>query len=57
MDMVGAYEIIKTKSSLKRINIETDINIPLEDMETGLNMEVDAIKRSAIFCREVLGIN
>jgi hypothetical protein len=26
------------------------------DMETALNMEIDAIKRSARFCREVLGI-
>ena len=56
MDMIGAYEIIKTKSSMNRINIETDINIPLDDMETALNMEVDAIQRSAKFCREVLGI-
>jgi 3-oxoisoapionate decarboxylase len=56
MDMVGAYEIIKTKSSMNRINIETDINIPLDDMETAMAMEVDAIKRSAKFCREVLGI-
>lgn len=56
MDMIGAYEIIKTKSSMKRINIETDINIPLDDMEIAMAMEIDAIKRSAKFCRDVLGI-
>jgi len=56
MDMVGAYEIIKNKSSMNRINIETDLDTPLDDMETALNMEVEAIRRSAKFCREVLGI-
>lgn len=56
MDMVGAYEIIKTKSSMNRINIETDLDTPLDDMETALKMEDDAIKRSAKFCREILEI-
>ena len=54
--MKGAYEIIKTRSSMTRINIETDIDIPLDDKETALKMEIDAIRRSVRFCREVLGI-
>lgn len=56
LDMKGAYEMIKTLSSMQRINIETDIDIPLHNMETALRLEVDAIKRSIKFCREVLGI-
>ncbi|MBT4088581.1 MAG: sugar phosphate isomerase/epimerase [Deltaproteobacteria bacterium] len=56
LDMKGAYQIIKTQSAMNRINIETDLDIPLDNMETALGMEVDAIKRSVLFCREVLGI-
>jgi hypothetical protein len=41
---------------MERINIETEMEIPLEDMETALAMEVDAVRRSVIYCREVLGI-
>ena len=56
LDMKGAFEVIKTQSTMQRVNIETDIDIPLDHMETALEMEIDAIKRSAKFCREVLGI-
>jgi len=56
IDMQGAYEIIKTKSSMRRINIETEMEIPLDNMEQALRMEKETIKRSIRYCREVLGI-
>ncbi len=56
IDMKRAYEIIKTKSSMNRINIETEMEIPLDDMETALRMEKETVKRSIKYCREVLGI-
>jgi sugar phosphate isomerase/epimerase len=56
IDMKGAYEIIKTKSPMRRINIETEMEIPLDDMQQALRMEKETIKRSIRYCREVLGI-
>jgi sugar phosphate isomerase/epimerase len=56
IDIKRAYEIIKTKSSMNRINIETEMEIPLEDMETALRMEKETVERSIRYCREVLGI-
>ena len=56
MDMKGIYEIIKNSSSMNRINIETDIDIPLTDRDTALRMEIEAVERSIRFCREELGI-
>lgn len=57
IDMKGAYEIIKTKSKMRRINIETEIEIPLDNMEQALRLEKETIERSIRYCREVLGIN
>jgi len=56
IDMKAAYEIIKTQSSMRRINIETEMEIPLDNMEQALRMEKETIKRSIRYCREVLGI-
>ena len=56
IDIKRAYEIIKTKSSMNRINIETEMEIPLDDMETALKMEKETVERSIKYCREVLGI-
>ena len=56
IDIKRAYEIIKTKSSMNRINIETEMEIPLDDMETALRMEKETVERSIKYCREVLGI-
>jgi len=56
MNMKRAYEIFKTKSSMRRINIETDMEIPLDDMQQALRMEKEIIERSIRYCREVLGI-
>ena len=56
IDMKRAYEIIKTQSSMNRINIETEMEIPIDDMQTALRMEKETIERSIQYCREVLGI-
>jgi len=56
IDMKSAYEIIKTKSRMRRINIETEMEIPLDDKQQALRMEKETIKRSIRYCREVLGI-
>jgi sugar phosphate isomerase/epimerase len=56
IDIKRAYEIIQTKSSMNRINIETEMEIPLDDMETALGMEKETVERSIKYCREVLGI-
>jgi hypothetical protein len=41
---------------MNRINIETEMEIPLDDMETALRMEKETVERSIKYCREVLGI-
>jgi sugar phosphate isomerase/epimerase len=56
IDMKTAYELFRDQSSMERINIETEMETPLDDMETALAMEVYAVRRSVIYCREVLGI-
>jgi sugar phosphate isomerase/epimerase len=56
IDMKRAYEIIKSTSVMRRINIETEMEIPLDDMNQALRMEKETITRSIRYCREVLGI-
>ena len=56
IDMKRAYDIIKNRSGMRRINIETEMEIPLDNMQKALQMEKDAIERSIRYCREVLGI-
>ena len=56
IDMQRAYRIFRERSVMRRINIETEMDIPLDDRETALRMEVDAVLRSIRYCREVLGI-
>jgi sugar phosphate isomerase/epimerase len=56
IDIKRAYEIIKTKSCMNRINIETETDIPVDDMETALKMEKETVEHSIQYCREVLGI-
>jgi hypothetical protein len=41
---------------MRRINIETEMEIPLDSMEEALRMEKETVKRSIRYCREVLGI-
>jgi sugar phosphate isomerase/epimerase len=56
IDMKRAYEIIKSTSVMRRINIETEMEIPLDDMNQALRLEKKTITRSIRYCREVLGI-
>lgn len=56
IDMKRAYEIFKNESSMRRINIETEMEIPLDNMDQALRIEKDTIRRSIRYCREVLGI-
>lgn len=56
IDMQRAYDIIKNRSGMRRINIETEMEIPLDNMQKALQMEKDTIERSIRYCRKVLGI-
>ena len=56
IDMERAYEIIRTESSMRRINIETEMEIPLDNMDRALRLEKETVERSIRYCREVLGI-
>ena len=56
IDMKRAYEIIKTMSTMRRINIETEMEIPMDNMQQALRMENETIERSIRYCREILGI-
>ena len=56
LDMVGAYQIFKSHSSMQRLNIETDVDIPLGNKALALECEVEVIRRSIDFCRQVLGV-
>jgi sugar phosphate isomerase/epimerase len=56
IDMKRAYDIIKNHSGMRRINIETEMEIPVDEMQHALQMELDTIQRSIRYCREKLGI-
>jgi sugar phosphate isomerase/epimerase len=56
IDMQRAYDIIKNRSGMRRINIETEMEIPLDNMQKALQMEKDTIERSIRYCRKELGI-
>ncbi len=56
IDMKRAYEIFRTQSQMKRINIETEMEIPVDDMDKALRMERETVERSVRYCRDVLGI-
>ena len=56
IDMKRAYDIIKNRSRMRRINIETEMEIPLDHMQKALQMEKDTVQRSIRYCRNVLGI-
>lgn len=56
IDMQAAYNLLKKHSPGNRINIETEMGFSLEDKDTALQLELDTVKRSIRYCREVLGI-
>ena len=56
IDIKRAYELIRDTSPCERINIETDLAIPLDDMREAMRTEEDALLRSIRYCRDVLGV-
>ncbi len=56
IDMRRAYQLLRTRSTMNRINIETELETPLDDMQRAMAMEIDAIRRSVRYCRDTLGI-
>lgn len=56
IDMKRAYHLIRDRSSMKRINIETEMEAPLDNKEEALRIERDAVLKSIRYCREVLCI-
>lgn len=56
LDMRRAYEFIRDSPHMDRINIQTDLDIALDDKDTALRTEIGALERSIRYCREVLGV-
>ena len=56
LDMKRAYELIKKNPAVNRLNIELDLKCPLDNMQEALHIEREALGRSILYCREVLGI-
>jgi sugar phosphate isomerase/epimerase len=56
IDVQRAYELIRDTSPCDRINIETDLDIPMDDKDEAMRIEEDALVRSIRFCRDVLGV-
>ena len=56
LDMKRCYELISANPEVKRINIELDLQCPLDDMQAALEIEKSALKRSIDYCRIELGI-
>jgi sugar phosphate isomerase/epimerase len=56
LDMKRAYELIKQNPAVNRLNIELDLQCPLDNMHETLRIEREALERSILFCREELGI-
>lgn len=56
LDMKRAYELISANPAVQHLNIELDLDLPLDSMEAALEMERDALKRSIDYCRNVLGV-
>ena len=56
IDVKRAYELIRDTSQCKRINIETDLDIPMDDAGEAMRIEEDALVRSIRYCRDVLGV-
>jgi len=57
LDMKRAYELIRQNPDMSRINIELDLECPLDSMEAAMATEKAALERSVAYCRDVLKIN
>jgi 3-oxoisoapionate decarboxylase len=56
LDMKRACELIRQNPNMNRINIELDLDCPLDSMEAAMAFERAALERSVAYCRDVLGI-
>ncbi len=56
LDMQRAYDLIRINPNADRLNIELDLQCPLDDMQETLQFEREALQRSIRYCREVLGV-
>ncbi len=56
LDMKQACELIRQNPDMNRINIELDLDCPLDSMQAAMAFERAALERSVTYCREVLGI-
>jgi 3-oxoisoapionate decarboxylase len=57
LDMKRACELIRQNPDMNRINIELDLECPLDRMEAAMATEKAALERSVAYCRDVLKIN
>jgi sugar phosphate isomerase/epimerase len=57
LDMRRAYELIQKNPDVNRINIELDLQCPLDNMQETLRIECEALQKSMRYCREQLKIN
>ncbi len=56
LDMKRSYELIRQNPDVQRINIELDLDCPVDNMEETLEIERAALIRSIDYCRNVLKI-
>jgi sugar phosphate isomerase/epimerase len=56
IDVRRAYRLIRDTSPCDRINIETDLDIPMDDKDEAMRIEEEALVRSIRYCRDVLGV-
>ncbi len=56
LDMKKAYELIRQNPDMNRINIELDLDCPIDDMQAALKTEKEALVRSVDYCRNILNI-
>lgn len=56
IDLKKALGVFREKSTMRRINIETEMAFPLDDMAVALALELETIQRSIRYCRTELGI-
>ncbi len=54
--MKRSYELIQQNPDVQRINIELDLDCPVDNMEEALEIVRSALIRSIAYCREILGI-
>lgn len=58
LDMQRAYELIQQNPNVNRINIELDLQCPLDNVhvQETLRIECEALQKSVRYCRKVLRI-